>query len=97
MEKYGDSLLCVRFKYDEKSRQRLKTVELIVEKTEWSPLPRYTDDTLVPVRIGFSEKQLMEAAKAAKGRWNPEARLWFIQYGRIKGTPLENHIHIDES
>lgn len=97
MKKYGDSLLCVRFKYDAKTQQRLKTVELIVEKTEWTPPQRYADDSLVPVRIGFSEKQLMESAKAAKGRWNPEARLWFIRYGKIKGTPLEKHIHIDES
>ena len=75
----------------------MKTVELIVERTEWTPQPRYADDSLVPVRIGFSEKQLMESAKAAKGRWNPEARLWFIRYEKIKGTPLEKHIHIDDS
>jgi hypothetical protein len=95
VEKYGDSLVCVRFKYDEAAQQRLKTVELIVERTKWTP-PHYADDALVPVKIGYSEKQLMEAAKAAKGRWNPEARLWFIRYGKIKGTPLEKHIHIDK-
>ena len=39
VKKYGDSLLCVRFKYDRESRQRLKTVELIVEKTDWTPPP----------------------------------------------------------
>jgi len=97
VEKYGNNLLCVRFKYDAKTQQRLKTVELIVERTEWTPLRHYADDAVVPVRIGFSEKQLIESAKAAKGRWNPEARLWFIRYGKIKGTPLEKHIHIDEA
>lgn len=96
VEKYGDALLCVRFKYDTKTQQRLKTIELIVERTKWIPRPRYADDSLVSVRIGFTEKQLMETAKAAKGRWNPEARLWFIKYGKIKGTPLEKHIY-DES
>ena len=34
MEKYGDALVCVRFRYDAKLRQRLKTVELIVESTD---------------------------------------------------------------
>ncbi len=28
---YGDSLVCVRYRYDEKSGTRFKTVELIVE------------------------------------------------------------------
>jgi hypothetical protein len=56
VEKYGDSLLCVRFKYDAESRQRLKTVELIVERTAWSPPPRYTVDTLVPLRNPIHNK-----------------------------------------
>jgi hypothetical protein len=29
-EKYGDALLCVRFRYDAELRQRLKTIELVV-------------------------------------------------------------------
>lgn len=52
VEKYGEVLLCVRFRYDAELRQRLKTVELIVERTEWTPSPsRYSADTLVPLRI----------------------------------------------
>ena len=97
VEKYGDSLLCVRFKYDEESRQRLKTVELIVERTAWSPLPRYADDTLVPLRIGAGDMPLRLQVKAAGGWWNPEKKLWFVKYGKVAGTPLENHIHIDET
>jgi len=41
-------------------------------------------------------KQNCGKAKAAGGRWNPEKQLWFVKYGRIAGTPLEKHIHIDE-
>ena len=96
-EKYGDSLLCIRFKYDEVSRQRLKTVELIVEKTKWTPpQPRYDSDTLVPLRIEVSELQARSQAKAAGGRWDPEKRIWFVKYGRIVGTPLESYIQVDE-
>jgi hypothetical protein len=96
VEKYGDALLCVRLKYDAESRQRLKTVELVEERSDWIPPPHYAEDALVPVRIGFSEKHLMETAKAAKGRWNPEKRVWFTRYGKIKGTPLEKHIQVDD-
>jgi len=37
-----------------------------------------------------------EAAKTAGGRWDPEKQLWFVQYVKIEGTPLEKHIYVDE-
>jgi hypothetical protein len=54
-------------------------------------------DSLVPLRIEGYETELRAKAKAAGGRWNPEKQLWFVKYGRISGTPLEKHIHIDET
>jgi hypothetical protein len=96
LKKYGDALLCVRFRYDAASRQRLKTVELIVEKEEWTPpLSRYTADALVPLHINVADMQARLQAKAAGGRWNPEKQLWFVMYGNIAGTPLEKHIQVD--
>jgi hypothetical protein len=96
MEQYGDALLCVRFRYDAESRQRLKTVELIVERAEWTP-PRqaYTADTLVPLHIHAADMPMRSQAKAAGGRWNPEKKLWLVKYGKIAGTPLEKHIQVD--
>ena len=95
-EQYGDALLCVRFRYDAESRQRLKTIELIVERANWTPpLPRYTADTLVPLRIDAADMPMRFQAKAAGGRWNPEKKLWLVKYGKIVGTPLEKHIQAD--
>lgn len=69
LAEHGDALVCVRYRYDEASQTRIKTVELIVEKTAWRPLVRkFGDNDLVPVRIGYAEKKLIESAKAAKGR-----------------------------
>jgi hypothetical protein len=86
----------VRFRYDAKLRQRIKTVELVVEKTEWTPpQPRYATDTLVPLRIKVDDMPARTKAKAAGGRWNPEKQLWFVRYGKIKGTGLEKHIQVD--
>jgi hypothetical protein len=96
LEKHGEALVCVRYRYDETSRTRIKTVELIVERTEWRPPARkFGDNDLVPVRIGYTEKDLIETAKSVKGRWNPDARLWSIRYGNIVGTALEKHIVLD--
>jgi hypothetical protein len=83
VEKYGEALLCVRFRYDAELRQRLKTVEL-------------RSDTFVPLRIEAADIPMRLQAKAAGGRWNPGKRLWFVKYGKIAGTPLEKHLHIDD-
>ncbi len=68
LEKHGEALFCVRYRYDEASRMRIKTVELIVERTAWRPPARkFGDNDLVPFRIGYTEKDLIESAKTAKG------------------------------
>ena len=56
VQQYGDALLCVRYRYDEKNRIRTKTVELIIEQKPWSPVTkRLKDDTEVPVRIAYND------------------------------------------
>ncbi len=98
VEKYGDSLLCVRFKYDAEKQQRLKTIELIVERTEWTPPPaRYTEDALVYLRIEAADMPMRLKVKEAGGRWIQEKRLWRVSYGKIAGTALEKHIQVDAS
>lgn len=96
LKKYGDDLICVRYRYDEATQTRLKTVEIIVEKKEWiPPQPMFDADAYVPVRIAYKETLLKNMAKTAGGRWDPEARMWFIPFCRIKGTTLEKHIVLD--
>ncbi len=93
---YGDALVCVRYRYGEESQERVKTVEIIVEKKAWTPPPpRFADDALVPVRIAYAESEMKWMAKAAGGKWDPEKRLWLIQFRKIKGSLLEKHIVID--
>jgi len=84
--------------HDEKTGKRFKTVELIVEKTDWlPPLPKYNPDALVPLRIAAENMQLWAKVKAVGGRWFPDELLWYVRYGAIVGGPLEKHIHIDGS
>jgi hypothetical protein len=97
LEKYGEALVCVRYRYDEASRTRIKTVELIVEKKELlTPLQqKHADDSLVPVRIAYGQRELGKMAKAMGGIWDPDVKLWYIHLGKIKGTQLEKHIILD--
>jgi len=84
VDKYGKSLLCVRYRYDEKRGVRLKTVEIIVEEKPCTPSLRYRDTDIVSVMVPYTEKALREMLKAAGGRWNPEERLWRVAYGAIR-------------
>lgn len=96
VEKYGDAFVCVRYRYDEASLTRIKTVELIVEKKELPPAQKkqqnLADETLVSLRIEYGEKQLGKMARSAGVTWDPDVKLWYIRYGKIKGTELEKHI-----
>lgn len=35
--KYGDQLVCVRYRYDKIKKKRFKTIELIIDEKEWIP------------------------------------------------------------
>jgi hypothetical protein len=41
---------------------------------------------LVPVRIGYAEKVLIESAMAAKDRWNLDVKLRFIPIWEDQGN-----------
>jgi hypothetical protein len=43
VDKYGKSLLYVRFRYDESRGVRLKTVEIVVEEKPWQPALKIRD------------------------------------------------------
>jgi hypothetical protein len=52
-EKYGDKLLCVRYRYDEVREVKLKTVEIIVDEKPVRT-PRYKEYDVVPVAVAWN-------------------------------------------
>lgn len=93
---YGDALICVRYRYDVGTRRQVKTVEIIVSESAWTPPPaKYPDSALVPLRIGVTEKSLQEQARAVGGRWDHKQQLWFVRYGCIAGTKMEKLIIVE--
>jgi len=93
---YGDSLVCVRYRYDVENRKKMKTVELIVDESDWTPQKaRYPAGAMVPLRIGSQEKSLQEQIRELGGRWDRSQHLWFIPYACIAGTTLEKFIVLE--
>jgi uncharacterized Fe-S cluster-containing radical SAM superfamily enzyme len=91
VEQYGDALLCVRYRYDEKRGVRLKTVEIVVEERPTIP-SRFKDGDIVSVSVHFDEMELREQLRTLRARWDSQAKLWFVPYRLIRGTPLEARI-----
>ena len=92
-EQYGDRLVCVRYRQDEVRQKRLKTIEVIVEEWPWTPLvPRRKSDSLVMVKVAFSEKALRRQIKEVGGVWNPDTQAWELPYGHAVALALTDRI-----
>ena len=95
VEQYGSSLLCVRYRYDATRGVRLKTVEIIVEEKPWQSPFRFRDDDVAPITVDFDETALREKLRKLRGKWDPEAKVWLVKYGKIRGTELESRIPVE--
>jgi hypothetical protein len=93
LAQYGDKLLCVRYRYDRRTKKRYKTVELIVEEVDWEPRPKR--DEIVGVKVAFSEIDLRHQVKNAGGQWNPGRKMWELRYDRVVELGLEGRMAWD--
>ncbi len=97
LEKYGEKLVCVRYRYDALKHKRIKTVELIEEEVSWhknnNKIPR---NKIVKIRINWGEVHIYKAVKSLGGRWNDTRKLWELSYGDVLDLGLESRIVYDK-
>ncbi len=92
--RFGPSLLCIRSRYDEATRERLKTVELVVQRRpprseSCGPRRLRRQATgaavrTVALRTGWRERDLQSRIKLAEGRWDRRRRVWILRRGMAK-------------
>ena len=87
VERYGERLVCVRYRYDEERRKRIKTVELVEEESSWVPAA-----AIYLVKIGYEEGELREKIKAAGGRWNAAKKVWAMAGVEMRRLGLEERV-----
>jgi hypothetical protein len=93
LKQYGDRLVCVRYRYDRVGQRKLKTVELIIDDAEWHPDPsRIPPHKRVALRVGYGERAIIKAVKAAGGRWNRPQRVWELAYKDVVALGLTDRI-----
>lgn len=79
VKKYGDNLICVRYRYDWDKRIKYKTVEIIEDMGIWDKA-----DRKVEIMISYNEVELRAKVKASGGIWNREKKLWEINYSKAR-------------
>ena len=105
VKKYGERLICIRYRYDPVRKKRLKTVELIVAARDWQPPELHPQETKatglgpkrfytkrVGLRIGFEESELRTQIKAAGGLWDTKERLWFVPEEEVRRLGLVQRV-----
>ncbi|MES9882247.1 MAG: hypothetical protein ABW185_15345 [Sedimenticola sp.] len=82
VNKYGEKLVCVRYRYDKARGIRYKTVELVKEDTPWEVSKTKPEKPKPPapterfgIQIGFNETDLRDQAKQIGGIWRPKHKL----------------------
>jgi len=70
--KYGDALVCVRYRVSPDGSERITTIELEVDR---ATIERKANP-VVAVKIYASETKLTTMAKAKGARFNEKTRLW---------------------
>lgn len=83
VSRFGAALVCVRYRYDERTGDNLTTAEIIVDRRP-RLAPSLRDSDMVAVAVQYTETALREKLKNAGGRWNPEERVWRVCFGAIR-------------
>lgn len=98
LDRYGDQLVCVRYRYDREQSKRFTTVEIIVEESAWSSPPQTAAalPTVVGLRVALDEVKLQRLIKQAGGKWNRDQRVWEIHYDQAKALGLQDRIQSAE-
>lgn len=89
VKRFGDALLCVRYRHDPLRHCRLTTVELIIEERPEKP------EKTAWIHIAYSETELRLRVKEARGTWHPDRKLWLVPLKKIKALKLETRMVTD--
>ena len=100
VQRYGDRLVAMRYRYDLARSLRYTTVELVVDTCRWRPGtafgPARDDHDLVPetvfVRVSYLEPELRARVKAAGGRWDPARKAWEIRFADVTRLRIRDRI-----
>lgn len=79
--RYGDALVCVRYRHDPQGTMRYTTVELVVEQTP--VVRRKRRDELLAIRLTRDDAELRRQLMAQGAKWDMTRRVWWTTRGVV--------------
>jgi hypothetical protein len=93
LEKYGDNLVCVRYRYDDEMNRVFKTIEIIVDNKPWeADTKKIPKNKIMCIRIARDEVESRSRVKAAGGKWDPKRQVWELPYEKVAELGLTDLI-----
>lgn len=88
LQRYGEPLVCVRYREDTSGRKRYTTVELVVDE---APLTHRNDRrTLVAVHLPVAAHELRDRAIALGARWDAKEFIWWMPWHVAEALGLQS-------
>lgn len=93
-KRFGDRLVCVRYRLDPEAQRRYTTVELIVDEgpTRGASTADVKTIQMVALRLALDESSLRRSIKAHGGLWDNNTRLWYVRLDTAKTLGLMHRI-----
>lgn len=93
MERYGEKLVCVRYKQDKQLSRKIKTAEIILHERDCNESARHiTYNKIVDVKIECGEIELGKTICCLGWKWNKSKNLWEVPYHEVKSLIPEGRI-----
>lgn len=86
LKRYGERLVCVRYREEAATRSVFTTVELIVDQREKLPgvdqssVYSQRDQQWVALKIAYEESELRSRVKRKGGQWSQREKVWVLMY-----------------
>ena len=89
--RYGEALVCVRYRHDAEKQHRYTTVELVVDQ---APILRRKRplDAVVVVRIPLGDTARQRRAESLGAKWDGNACVWYMRRSTAKQIGLLKQI-----
>ena len=89
LQKYGNQLVCVRYRIDKNKNKRYTTVELIVDE---QAIKKTNLSVRVWVKIHYNDTSLRKAIIKEGARWLTKEKAWEMEYSSAKKLGLKKKI-----
>lgn len=88
-QRYGQALICVRYRVDRDQGKRYTTVELLVEQSPLADKPKASSH--VHLRIAHTNKVQRQVLISSGAEWNSQAKTWRLPRAAAAHLKLLNH------